>query len=822
LDSAILSRLSQVSPRRTRGSCKQSNIKNVPRANIARPRADGSSASLEFKPFSLKSEISKQNVITPLKKVMSVNKKMIIWICNVRSISGKTDSSAQRKDYLINRIKENWPDAIILLETNHTSAPNILAEFYDNFYTPPSDNKGVILLTKKLLGCEQIASLEDRVIIAKSRIISDFTLMGVYCPYLDLKNSTTDFIRKFQNKFWFIGGDFENFGNQIVDNLESGFWGRIDYTREANNNRSKTEFAGFFYQEPIMTRLEKICDHFLINCEIDTCWDGVQINFPAQISRKNAICTCMNYYSQATSAILADWPKLNFASVVYGLIPVVTRSIKIYKKDISLEDISKTMAKNYKKRRNESINLALKKALISNNTKTVASITSKILNIPRKGKSSISVLGITNSEGRIFIGKDATPIIKEFYGNLFNNPSINKTKTVLEWKPIMYDESVFDTAIKKLGRKKAMSCDQFPDELLDLPYVKNKLKCEFKEILRIGIIPLYLKFGRLCLLSKEQGNVYPKIENTRPIIILSAVYKLCEIYWLIFTGDCILKKIGRYQTGFKKNCSTQYNICLLKQWLKTNKKSLVLFVDINKAYDNLIREKLYDLLSVIGIPHEFVQFYVEMTSNMKIFINDTESIEYTNGVPQGSCISPILFNLYYEEALKTINPYSDLHLAFADDAAFGLKLLSNLPIIQNNLKQWKSDLNLKVNDRKTECLLYYLTKPENLIYPICESFKYLGVKIFNNKSQFSRTFIIQQISNIAKKAKCLSFSLCPIKVKKLNVTWWFISILLYKQISNLYLNFISIPEFTKIALAKIKSLLHINKQVIICSKTAEH
>jgi len=126
---------------------------------------------------------------------MHIKKEINVWVTNVCSISGKTDVSAKRKDFLIDRIKAFWPDFIILVETNHTAEPSILTEIYDNFYIPFCESQGVIILAKKLFGCMQTAYLENRGIVIKSRIIKDFTIIGIYCPYYNLRSSTIEFLK---------------------------------------------------------------------------------------------------------------------------------------------------------------------------------------------------------------------------------------------------------------------------------------------------------------------------------------------------------------------------------------------------------------------------------------------------------------------------------------------------------------------------------------------------------------------------------------------------------------------------------------------------
>lgn len=145
------SRFPRTYPRNPTQQPNSQHIKVPSRAFVAHPEAEGLSADFDKKYNFNYNSPKRQIIITPLSKIVSFSKKMNVWICNTCSISSKTDNSARRKDYLINLIKGAWPDIVILLETNHSNDPNILCEYYDNFFTSPNINKGVIILTKKLL-----------------------------------------------------------------------------------------------------------------------------------------------------------------------------------------------------------------------------------------------------------------------------------------------------------------------------------------------------------------------------------------------------------------------------------------------------------------------------------------------------------------------------------------------------------------------------------------------------------------------------------------------------------------------------------------------
>jgi len=305
----------------------------------------------------------KTHEIVPISKIFYIKKTMNIWVANVCSISGNSDNSKKRKDHLIDLITNYWPKIIILLETNHQSEPNILSNYYDNFCTPSCNDKGIIILTKKLLACEFLANLDNRGLVVRSKIIKGFTIIGTYCPYYNLREPTIEFLRKYQQNAWFTGGDLENYGEYIISFLNRKFWADIEYSRELNDVKSRTEYIGYFYEKPKIKVLEKISDHFILNAEINTKWDGIKISFPRQLSRISAICSIKNENSESFSEMLMNWPNKDFRSYVQGLIPYQKREIKIYRAEISLNDVSENFKTSYRKEKYKRTVESLKNAL---------------------------------------------------------------------------------------------------------------------------------------------------------------------------------------------------------------------------------------------------------------------------------------------------------------------------------------------------------------------------------------------------------------------------------------------------------------------------
>jgi hypothetical protein len=164
-----------------------------------------------------------------------------------------------------------------------------------------------------------------------------------------------------------------------------------------------------------------------------------------------------------------------------------------------------------------------------------------------------------------------------------------------------------------------------------------------------------------------------------------------------------------------------------------------MFLDLRKAYDSVDRKLLFEILLNRARNNPLKLKLVELMfqlyhKNMMVY-DQSISIKANKGVPQGSSVSPSLFNLYLEDAIMSNNLLSAAARngklrAFADDLLIVADDIEELQKFITAIDGWQQSHKLILNKEKS-AIMTNNYKYKNLIeidgIPAVRKFKYLGV-----------------------------------------------------------------------------------------------
>ena len=174
--------------------------------------------------------------------------------------------------------------------------------------------------------------------------------------------------------------------------------------------------------------------------------------------------------------------------------------------------------------------------------------------------------------------------------------------------------------------------------------------------------------------------------------ILSHVSKVFDRLIYKQIDNFIKNKLSVKFYGFRKNHNTQYSlISMLEKWKVSLDKGEyvgVIFMDLSKAFDTTNHDLLLAKLKAYQFSHNTLAFMLSYlkTRSHRVNINNNFSTweEIIAGVPQGSILGPLLFNIFvndffYFEDKSYLSNYADDNVLYA----FG----SNMTEVKDKLSQ---------------------------------------------------------------------------------------------------------------------------------------
>ena len=358
---------------------------------------------------------------------------------------------------------------------------------------------------------------------------------------------------------------------------------------------------------------------------------------------------------------------------------------------------------------------------------------------------------------------------------VFDDVYANNDKILSVFRPTS-DEEVLK--ILKTSGIKVSELDPVPAHLL---------VDSLDEIVPFFTVLINASLSTGCIDGVKEALVFPLLKNAnldyntfvsyRPISNLSFISKLTE--------RIVHSRLNEHMDMNNLHCNTQYGYkkyhsteTLLLKFMNDilvamDCKSgvVVLLIDLSAAFDTVdhqvLLKILHDDIGVRGIALKwFHSFLTGRSQRVQVGTSRSEPLDIIFGVPQGSVLGPVLFNIYSRSLSSVFSEAGFSSSGYADDNS-GLRifssgsqedvLTSSVANCIDLVKSWMNSYFLKLNESKSEIIVFgdadfqrslnihgMFTKSGDCIR-FSDKIKYLGV--FFDKHMYLDTHINRVVSS---------------------------------------------------------------------------
>ena len=337
-----------------------------------------------------------------------------------------------------------------------------------------------------------------------------------------------------------------------------------------------------------------------------------------------------------------------------------------------------------------------------------------------------SKYSLGNDFGTFFTGK-IERIRSEIDSTVCDPPEMKITPSHSDHQLAAFQDLEVSDICKIISTSKSATCDLDPiptsllkDNLDVLAPVITKIT---NMSLQSGHFPDKWKTALVMPLLKKAG-LDCTFSNYRPVSNLPFLSKIVE--------KAVITQLSKHvetncplpscQSAYRPHHSTESALIKVQsdilQNMENQKVTILIMIDLSAAFDTIDIDIMCDILqSKFNVCETALSWFRSYLSSRKIKVNidgiHSDSFDLPCGVPQGSCLGPVLFLQYISTLFQAVD--MDLH-GYADDhqlyLAFSPKsnqlqaaAISSVEKCLCNVKRWMIKYKLKMNDTKTECLL---------------------------------------------------------------------------------------------------------------------
>ena len=232
------------------------------------------------------------------------------------------------------------------------------------------------------------------------------------------------------------------------------------------------------------------------------------------------------------------------------------------------------------------------------------------------------------------------------------------------------------------------------------------------------------------------------------------------------------KLLTQRQFGFRSNyCTTDALLCAtenIRKKLDNSEKTAAAFIDLSTVLDSISHEILLQKFKMLKIDDNAMSMMESFLTNrqQKVTLPSgcSEWIQLYKGVPQGTVLGPLLFNIYVNDMQQMIGETSEL-VQYADNTMIYTShgnIEETISLLENEIDKlihFFQGHRLIINANKTEFIIFckpwknnttqsFTSRVKNEIIQTSANVKYLGVYLDRNLTYQN------EVKNTLRKMAC--------------------------------------------------------------------
>ena len=311
-----------------------------------------------------------------------------------------------------------------------------------------------------------------------------------------------------------------------------------------------------------------------------------------------------------------------------------------------------------------------------------------------------------------------------------------------------FSEGAIQAKILNYSSTKSCGLDGIHIRILKVLVKSNMiadLKLLFDFFYYHGATPSQWNSASTVLLPKVSGN--PDVTNTRPISLTLVLRRIFESVLHSSWSDQPWSKLHPSQAGSRKGFSCLTHALVNDHLSKQGMVHSVL-LDLTKAFDSVRHADILRKLRLRNTPPGLIKliwglFMNQMQTRLVVNHVSLEPIPLTNGIFQGSVLSPFLFEIWIDDLLQELNPGVSFMnaLGYVDDIILKAESNESMNALLSICERWSVDNHATFSSTKSFSLVSEGSSSRflyNMEISVAPTQKYLGVEVSSKGIQWDK------------------------------------------------------------------------------------